>query len=255
MTYAGNLQNRIEKLLPREPILVRNILKEFPNIHAVDMALHRMEKKGQIIRFEKGIYYKPMKTRLGQLGIDKDALIKAKYLYKDGELHGYITGPQVWNQWGLTTQIPKGQWIALADIRQKKVDKMLDLLIIKSRGDVTEKSVSALQFLDVLEYMDQIQDSDKETVLMKLMEIFKNRMDVQGRVSIIDQARHYPKTVQVLAGLIAETAIKNEPYFTVILSSLKDEVCKGKKVKLDFQPDVFEGNRAWGNYYASAVKR
>lgn len=255
MTYAGNLQNRIEQLLPREPILVRNILKEFPNIHAVDMALHRMERKGQITRFEKGIYYKPMKTRLGQLGIDKDALIMAKYLYKDGELHGYITGPQVWNQWGLTTQIPKGQWIALADIRQKKVDKTLDLLIVRARGDVTEKSVLALQFLDVLEYMDQIQDSDKETVIMKLMEIFKSRMDVQGRVSIIDQAQHYPKLVQVLAGLIAETAVKNEPYFTVILNALKDKVCKGKKVKLDFRADVFEGNRTWGNYYASSSKR
>ncbi len=255
MTYAGNLQNRIEKLLPREPILVRNILKEFPNIHAVDMALHRMERKGQITRFEKGIYYKPMKTRLGELGVDKDALIKAKYLYEDGELCGYYTGPQIWNQWGLTTQIPKGPWIALADIRQKKVDEKLDLLIIKARGNVTEKTMPALQFLDVLEYMNQIQDSDKETVLIKLMEIFKSRMDVQSRVSVIDQARHYPKTVQVLAGLIAETAIKNEPYFTVILNALKDKVCQGKKVKLDFQADVFEGNKTWGNYYASSSKR
>ncbi len=251
---TGTLQNKIEQIAPRQPILVRNLLKEFPNIYAVDMALYRMAKKGQIARFDKGIYYKPLKTRLGQLGIDKDALVEQKYLYKDGTLQGYVTGPLIWNQWGLTTQLPKGTWIAMMGIRQKKVDETLDLLVIKAKGIATEKTVTALQFLDVLDQLHQIPDTNPEMVLQKLMEIFERRMSPLDRVEVIQQAVHYPKGVQVLAGLIAERTIKNEPYFDVLVNGLKTEVSKGKKTRLDVHPEVFLGNKEWGNYYAPASR-
>lgn len=251
---TGTLQNRIEQIAPRQPILVRNLLKEFPNIHAVDMALYRMAKNGQIARFEKGIYYKPLKTRLGQLGIDKDALIEQKYLYKDGALQGYVTGPRIWNQWGLTTQLPKGTWIAMMGIRQKKVDETLDILIIKAKGVVTENAINALQFLDVLDQLHQIPDTNQEMALQKLMGIFGLRMSPLDRVEVIRQAVHYPKGVQVLAGLIAETTIKNEPYFEVLVNALKAAVCNGKKTRLEVRPEVFFGNKEWGNYYAPASK-
>ncbi len=255
MMTAKMLRHRIDQLAPREPIIVGNITREFSNINALDLAFHRFEKQGLVVRYKKGIYYKPQVSRLGNFGIDKEALIREKYLYPNGKINGYLTGPQIWNQWGLTTQIPRKQWIAVEGIRQQRYDKNLEVQLIKAKGQITQDAVSALQFLDTLQQMDLIQDETPERVITKLMKIYGERFTVKDRLIVLQQAENYSKEVQVLAGLVAEECIKDDPYFTALLDIMKGKIKTGKKVRIGCKPEIFAGNRTWGNYYASTSKQ
>jgi len=202
-----------------------------------------------IEQFEKGVYYKPKKTKYGTLQIDRQKLVKKKYIERNNETTGYITGPELWNQWGLTTQIPKRIWIA-KNIRQKRVDEELNVLLVKAKGLIRKDTIKALQYLDVLDQLEMIPDTTIDTALNKIMGIFKNNFDEEGKLLILEESKKYNKQVQVLVGLIAEVADIDDLYFKAYLKHYKIAVANGKKVILAVKPDVFKNNRSWRNGYA-----
>ena len=64
----------------------------------------------------------------------------------------------------------------------------------------------------------------------------------------------YNKKVKVLFGLIVEKTDIDDEYFRALLKYLKEDVQKGKKTIIDINPEVFGGNRTWGNGYAITQK-
>lgn len=255
MNIAHFVKERIEQYQATEPILVEEVIKGLDNHRdAVYVTLNRLAGEGIINNYTKGIYYKPKKTRFGQIGLDKRKLIEKKYLKRDNAIIGYITGPQVWNEWGMTTQVPNRIWIA-QNVRQKKMDHDLKVMVLKAKGDIKEKNIRALQFLDIIDQIDLIQDTDKENVVKRLIVIYKEKFEVYDRIATLEEVKNYNKKVKVLFGLIVENAcIKNE-YFRAHLAYLKEDVQKGKKTIIDINPEVFGGNRTWGNGYAFTQKR
>lgn len=250
MNIAKIVRQRIEKYDDTEPILFREITYDMDeHKSAAYIAINRMINEKVIEQFGKGIYYKPKRTKFGTLQIDRQKLVKKKYIEGDNETTGYITGPELWNQWGLTTQIPKRIWIA-KNIRQKRVDEDLNVLLVKAKGLIRKDAIKALQYLDVLDELYVIPDTTIETSLNKMIGIFKNNFNEEGKLLILEVSKKYNKNVQVLVGLIAEAADIDDLYFKAYLKHYKTEVAKGKKVILAVKPDVFKNNRSWGNGYA-----
>jgi DNA-binding Lrp family transcriptional regulator len=254
MNIANVVKEKIEQYEATEPILVDEVVDGLGNHrNAVYTTLNRLVGEGVIENYKKGIYYKPKKTRFGKIGLDKRKLIEKKYLKRDNELLGYVTGPKVWNEWGLTTQIPNRIWIA-QNVRQKKLDVDLNVLVIKAKGEIKEKNIRALQFLDVIDQIDLIQDTDKGTVVKRLITIYKEKLEVYDRIATLEEVKKYGKKVKVLFGLIVENADINDEYFRALLQYLKEDVQKGKKTIIDINPIVFGGNRTWGNGYEITQK-
>ena len=254
MNMAQVIKNRIDEFKETEPILIDEVAKDFKDQRdAVYVAINRLVRDGVIESYTNGVYYKPKKTRFGQVGIDKRLLIQKKYLIRNDEVLGYITGPEIWNNWGLTTQMPNRIWIA-QNIRQKKIDDKINVVLLKAKGNIKKTNVKALQYLDVLEQLDQIQDARREDIVEKLIKIFMDKFDVLDKIAAIEEVKKYQKRVKVLFGLIAEkTNIQNE-YYQALLCYLKEDVQKGKKIILDIDPMVFNNNRTWGNGYATTFK-
>lgn len=254
MKVTHVVRERIEQYQASEPILVEDIVKGLDNHRdIVYVALNRLADEGIIENYTKGIYYKPKKTRFGTVGLDKRQLIEKKYLKRDNEVIGYVTGPQVWNEWGLTTQIPNRIWIA-QDIRQKKIDHDLNVIVIKAKGDIKSNNIKALQFLDIIDQIDFIQDADTDNIAKKLVTIYKDKFEVYDRIATLEEVKKYNKKVKVLFGLIAENADIDDEYFKALLKYLKEDVQKGKKTIIDINPEIFAGNRTWGNGYAITRK-
>lgn len=254
MNIAHIVKERIEQYHETEPILVEEIVKGLDNYKVtVYVALNRLAGDGIIKSYTKGIYYKPKKSRFGIIGLDKRKLIEKKYLKRDNAILGYVTGPPVWNEWGMTTQIPNRVWIA-QNVRQKKMDRDLNVLVIKAKGDIKENNIRALQFLDIIDQIDLIQDTAKENVAKRLIEIYKEKLEVYDRIATFEEVKKYNKKVKVLFGLIVENADINDEYFRALLKYLKEDVQKGKKTIIDINPEVFGGNRTWGNGYAITQK-
>jgi len=254
MNTAQIVRERIGKYQLTEPILVEELLEGLADHKdAVYVTINRLAGKGVIENFAKGIYYKPKKSRFGQIGLDKRKLIEKKYLKRNNMIIGYITGPQLWNECGMTTQIPNRIWIA-QNIRQKKLDYDLNVMVLKANGEIKDNNIRALQFLDIIDQIDLIQDTEKEDVIKKLIAVYKEKLEVYDRIATFEEVKKYNKKVKVLFGLIVECAGIKDEYFHALLTYLKEDIQKGKKTILDLNQDTFNDNRTWGNGYAIAQK-
>lgn len=104
-----------------------------------------------IVRYQKGIYYKTIKTPFGQVGISYPELIKRAYITEGEKVFGYETGPSFMNKIGLTTQMPNFTYIATEKNRVKVVGDNERLQLIKPVTNVTKNNFRYLQFLDIID--------------------------------------------------------------------------------------------------------
>ena len=208
---------------------------------AVYTAVSRLHKKNIIETYEKGIYYKPKNTKFGKLDIDKELLIRKKYIGEKNQL-GYVTGPEVWNKFGLTTQISNRKWIAQSTNRKKEIDS-LKLVIIKAKANIENNNVHILQFLDILDQIDLIPDTNETNVILQLKEHYMNEFSIEERFNIFNYVESYPYKVKVLLGFIA-SHVKNE-YFEVILNNFLKKVKTRNKVKGSIDLSKFEIRNEW----------
>ena len=88
-----------------EPIF----LEELPgkSRESVRQEMKKLTDEGKIERLYNGVYYLSYRTILGTKGkISVDKFIQKKFLEVNGEISGYITGIQLANMFGFTTQNP-----------------------------------------------------------------------------------------------------------------------------------------------------
>lgn len=138
---------------------------------AVVKAMGRLLKAGEIKRLSKGRFYKPKQGILGELKPSDSELLKT-ILYKGGQLRGYVTGTALYNQLGLTTQLPRTITVAIEGGRQEKDFGTLKAKLIKSRAPVKASDVVLLQYLDVLRGINDIPDADTNDSLKRMADKF-----------------------------------------------------------------------------------
>jgi len=239
----------VDKCEEREPIIIKDIkvLKEYEN--ARNVAFNRLYKEKVIKIFEKGIYYKPKKTLFGELGIDKNQLINKRYLNQGNHVMGYLTGPVLWNTWNITTQVPNRTWIA-TNAAKRNIDKdELKVKLLKPKVAINNKNYELLQFLDVVDQIDQIQDIDLNNYVAILMDKLKGFNDDQ-LVDIIELTKYYRKFVNNFTGALIETVLQNikkDSSITSELAVMKSKANLGRKYK--FIKNIGLNNtQYWGLY-------
>ena len=162
--------------------------------------LERLQKKGVIKKLSKGIFYKPKTTVFGEKRPDEQQLLKP-YLYQNGKRTAYITGSYLYNQLGLTTQLPVVLKIASRSRRIFVNTGAIKATAVKSYVDVTDENYQMLGFLDAMKDLKQIPDVDVENAIA----IFKDRigqLNKQQQRTIIQYALAYPPRVRALLGAI-----------------------------------------------------
>lgn len=159
MNIAFVVREFIDKYDYREPIFIDDLQLDENQRNARNCELYKLEAKGIIKQYQKGIYYKPKITKFGELGIDKDKLLEYKYLRgENGKVEGYITGPSVWYNLKITTQVPKNKWIVSNKVSHTKIDDDLFVRVIPSKIKVNDKLIKYLLLLDLIDQYDKIQD-------------------------------------------------------------------------------------------------
>lgn len=140
-----------------EPIF----LSELPG-DSKDYLRQEMKKlvdEGRLERLYNGVYYLSYITILGTKGrISIDKYIEKKYLTVDGKAAGYVTGLQLANKFGFTTQNPSCYEICSNEATTKQRKQEIDgntIVVYKPVADVTETNRAALQFLDLMSVIDK----------------------------------------------------------------------------------------------------
>ena len=140
-----------------EPILI----SELPT-SSKDYLRQEMKKlvdEGKLERLYNGVYFLPYLTILGTKGrMSIDKYIDKKYLCINGKTSGYITGLQLANNYGFTTQNPSCYEICSNEATTKQRKMNVDgstIIVYKPVVNITENNKSALQFLDLMSVIDK----------------------------------------------------------------------------------------------------
>ena len=191
--------NYINSCEKNEPIFIEDIKEyviQFYNkdekenvFNNVKVILNRLTKENIIKTAYKGIYYIPAKNIFGEIPLAIRKIVKYKYLVdKLGNVKGYVTGATLFNQVGLTTQVPNVIDIATNECKNynKYTNNYLNTIIRKPKIEVTTENYKYLQLFDLIENKDNIniEVEDEDEIIYKFIQ--ENKLDFE---KIIKYAR------------------------------------------------------------------
>lgn len=201
MNIAQTIQNSIEAM-PAGQIFGYSALPGYSkSSSAVIKAIGRMVADERLTRMSKGKFYVPKKGMFGDRKPSDNELIR-EALYKGGRLRGYITGMALYNQLGLTTQVPKTITVASNGARQEKEFGTINIKTITTRVPIKERDVPLLQYLDVLKDIKKILDSDVNLSLMMMGDYISKLSDNKQKKLVKLALDYYSPQVRALVGLI-----------------------------------------------------
>ena len=142
--------------------------------------MKKLVDEGRLERLYNGVYYLSYITILGTKGrISIDKYIEKKYLTVDGKAAGYITGLQLANKYGFTTQNPSCYEICSNEATTKQRKQEIDgntIVVYKPVTNINETNKTALQFLDLMSVIDkysEISGSELSAKLKKYVQAVK----------------------------------------------------------------------------------
>lgn len=126
---------------------------------SIRQEMKKLTDEGKIERLYNGVYYRAYQTILGTKGkVSVDKFIQKKYLEVNGKTSGYITGIQLANMYGFTTQNPSCYEVCSneASTKQRKLDiDGRQIIVYKPVTTVSKENKGALQFLDLMSIIDK----------------------------------------------------------------------------------------------------
>ncbi|MDO4290359.1 MAG: hypothetical protein Q4C41_03905 [Eggerthellaceae bacterium] len=184
-----------------QPILVDEIIGLFPSItrQAVYKKIGAAVEAGKLARYDRGVYYLPTETQLGRSVLSARSVAKKRWMESDGDVFGYVSGFNLANEVGMTTQVPA----TLEITTNKETMRVRDVkpfggwrrvTLRKPRRPVNKRNVDALRFLDLITVEDVGElEADEFDSLKQLAR-------KAGRTMIYDCSASYPaKTAKKLA--------------------------------------------------------
>lgn len=147
----------------------------------VRQEMKKLVDDGKLERIFNGVYYLSYTTILGTKGkMSIDKYVDKKFIKSNGRVTGYITGIQLANMYGFTTQTPACIEVCSNEATTKQRKLCIDgrnLIVYKPITEITKENQTALQFLDLMTTIDKYSEISGNLLRMKLKE-FVNILNV-----------------------------------------------------------------------------
>ena len=202
MNIATSIKYQVDRINTGKVFTYDSLSIPQNEFSAAAKALSRMVARGVIKRYKKGMYYKPKQTIFGEIKPSEEELLKS-YLFENGEPIAYITGTRLYNELGLTTQIPTTLRVASWD---KMIKTKIGNLVVKpakSYAPVSKGNIPFLQLPDVMKDFKKIPDLDIKKGVDFLKKKIKGLSNTD-RMQLVDLAKSYPPKVRAFLGALLE---------------------------------------------------
>lgn len=166
-----------------EPILTNEIQFKSYSKPWLYKELNKLCEEDKVKRFEKGVYYIPKKTPLGDSVLDPSKVVEKKYIKADDEIFGYYSGYYLLNVLGLTNQVPN-----VVDIYSNNESSKLreitvgsqNIRVRRARVDITKENVDVLTFLELMNIVDSsaLDETQKRRITKFLTDAKISRGDI-----------------------------------------------------------------------------
>lgn len=205
-----NSRERIERYLCT---ITENTVIEANNIYSLfvdDMteaafykALERFCKNGSLVRLTRGIYYRPKKSRFGNVPM-RDQDIVSYYIENQ---KGLIAGYKLYNQKGLTTQISKQTEVFSNRVsgQQKTVQ---NVLVRNISCDLNEERVAIIEALEILQNYSKIEDINNKA-LITYMEMFAQSYSDNAAIYVLKHMKYKKATIAFLESFLNHLHVNN----------------------------------------------
>lgn len=205
---------------------------------SVNKVLENLTKAGEIRRLSKGRYYKTKMTEFGELMPSSYQIVK-DLLEENGKLIGYITGYQIFNELGLTTQV--SAILQLGTIKDKKSTKRgyYRIKFVKQWNTITKENIPLLQLLDCLRFFKNIPDTNPADNCKKLLGLLSKLSKIQRNKIKKLSLKYTPQTIALLGAmlevlnpnedvLILQTSLNYQTFYNL---SIPQEVLPNQKME------------------------
>ena len=201
MVASNEIEAKVEQMNVDEVFSVADLNFPLGWYDNVRIKLSRMAAKGRIVKVGKGRYYKPRQTMFGALQPSREELVK-DLLVKDGKAVGYLTGVSIWNQMGLTTQVPNVIEIG-SRIRKNKTSRgTYSIRFILQPNDITRVNIPLLQILDTVKAVKSIPDTTINDTVARLSAIVNALSDKDVTQLTTLSLKYSPQTRALVGGLL-----------------------------------------------------
>ncbi|NCU33183.1 MAG: hypothetical protein EOM23_09695 [Candidatus Moranbacteria bacterium] len=204
MTVADKIRQKVQTFKTGKVFTYDDLDLDTSMESAAKVALHRIVREGSIERLSKGRFYKPEKGITGNLRPDEFEVVK-DLLFANGKVVGYITGYTVFNQLGLTTQLPNIIQIGVNFDKKRLKRGKYKIQFLRQWNRITDDNIKLLQLLDCIRFIKVIPDATVDGSFVLIFDLIKDLTD-QELDKLTGLALNYPASARALTGAILEKA-------------------------------------------------
>jgi Family of unknown function (DUF6088) len=195
------IRQQVEASPPGELLTYASLVTEPAQFGAVAAALSRLSREGLLVRFAKGQYYRTQVSRFGALKPSEGAVLRALTSAGGGDGLAYPAGVSLYNQLGLTTQVPAKIKVATPKPRRTKSQQLA--FVVRPAPDQAS-DVPLLQWLEVLRDLRRIPDARPDAVLGRVQRFVRSLAPALRRRLVELAARQAPPRARAVLGALLE---------------------------------------------------
>lgn len=255
MSTAEKIRKDISKMKPGTVFLASDLptYKDERNstLKAVNYLAANDDFKYKYINIKKiadGMYYKKEFGLFGELPPSYDSVIHA-LIYSKNKKVGYFVGHQLFNQKGLSTQVPSTVTVITSKNAPSKISiSGISIDVKKKQSIINERDIYRLEFEYILNNIGKIQSIELYSFLEKIEPyikfIVKNKNEF---IALVDELK-YKKTKAFLGALIEEYdhREKREYHSSVEhIKYIKNALSFNSTYKMGIVSDVIKNKQKW----------
>lgn len=198
LRYGEFIMNKIADIPYGQPFQTDVIAEAMAEEYAIpvhkakpitNVTLKRLTDRGQIERFQKGVYYRAKQTIFGKAHPSAETLEAQLLLHRGDDIIGYETGVSFMNQIGLTTLVPKKREIATNAYRKIINDKY-----IIARKPVITINAGNFRYLQLLDIIRDLPEAPVDAENPKaLLHAFAEKNGLNTLEALTCARQHYPQ--------------------------------------------------------------
>ena len=252
MFTAEKVRLNIRKMKPGTVFLVSDLPtyneQKIATVKAVNyyyLSTIQKEKYGSVSKIADGMYYKEENGVLGKLPPTYDSVLHA-LTYSKNKKVGFVSGHQLFNQKGLSTQVPAITTVVTSKKSPAKINFAgIKIEIIKKTEAIKEKDIKRYEFEYILNNLSRVQSTEFEKISESLSDYIELVSHDRRQFKKLFNHLQYKKTKALLGALIEDYQEIYNKNDDSILNEIKKDLSSRSKYRLGNVSSYINHKKEW----------
>ena len=203
------------------------------------------EKYGSVNKIADGLYYKEEEGFLGKLPPSYDAVLHALTFVKNKKV-GFVTGHQLFNKKGLSTQVPAIITVVTSKYAPTKINiSGIKIEVIRKEAKINENDIKRYEFEYILNNFEKIQAVELDGFHESLKDYIELINNDHRQFEKLYSHLQYKKTKAILGALIDNYQEKTNENFEPLLNEIKKDLNVRSKYKVGRLSHYISNGKEW----------